>query len=114
MWAVRPARRHSSLHLLVSVRQEMVECLDPNEAKARILHVGDDVERNGHRSGEQYHMYPAARGARGHAETSKKRTPKTKTEEHCIDDLRRVLFACAPTRLRSPQKAYSRPRRFVT
>ena len=36
----------------VSVRQKMVESLNSNEAKTRILHIGDDVERDSQRPGK--------------------------------------------------------------
>jgi hypothetical protein len=32
-------------HLLVSIDEDVIEALDPNEAKAGIFHVGDDIER---------------------------------------------------------------------
>jgi hypothetical protein len=57
----------SSLHLLVCVSQEMVERFYPDQAEARIFHVGDDVERDGQSSRKQKHMYPALCATRGHA-----------------------------------------------
>ena len=44
--ARRAYRRCPSPHLIISISQKMIECLDPNEAEARILHVSHDVERH--------------------------------------------------------------------
>ena len=43
----RAYRRRPSPHLIISISKKMIERLDPDEAEARILHVGHDVERHG-------------------------------------------------------------------
>ena len=86
----------SSLHLLVSVSQEMVKTFYPDEAEARIFHVGDDVERDGQSSRKQKHMYPAFGAARGHAKAGEERTPETQAEEHRIDDMPHQLVSERP------------------
>jgi hypothetical protein len=55
-------------HLIVSVRKEMIEILDPNEAQTRIFHIGHDVERYGQSSCKDQHVYPTAPCARRHPE----------------------------------------------
>ena len=55
-------------HLIIGVREEMIETLDPDEAETRIFHIGHDVERNGQGSCKDHHVYPTAPCARGHPE----------------------------------------------
>jgi len=88
--AALPRRADGSLHLRVSVGQEMVEALDMNEAEARIFHVGDDIEGNRQSAREEHLVHPAVSSVRSHAETGKERTSETKTKQRKIDDLRRA------------------------
>jgi hypothetical protein len=65
----RAVPRHLPLsHLIVGVRGEMVEALNPNEAETRIFHISHDVERDGQGSGKSHHVYPAV--ACGHTKSS--------------------------------------------
>jgi len=58
----------------------MIETLDPNEAQARIFHVGHNVERKGQSSGKEHHVYPAWPCARGHTEAGEQWTAETKAK----------------------------------
>jgi hypothetical protein len=49
-----------SPHLRVSVGEEVVETLDPDESEARVFHVGDNVEGDCQGASEQHHVYYAA------------------------------------------------------
>jgi transcriptional regulator with XRE-family HTH domain len=85
----------SSPHLIESVSKEMIEALDPDEAKARVFHVGQDVEGDAQGSRKEHLVHPTVPGARGHAEPGKQRAAQTKTKQHEIDDLRRMFFGSA-------------------
>jgi hypothetical protein len=56
MCALRRQRAYRGClsHLIISISEKMIEPLDPNEAEARILHVGHDVERHGRPQIEPY------------------------------------------------------------
>jgi hypothetical protein len=59
-----------SPHLRVSVGEEVVETLDPDESEARVFHVGDNVEGDCQGASEQRHVYYAAPCRCCHAEAS--------------------------------------------
>jgi hypothetical protein len=56
------------LHLLVRFDKKMIEILDADQAEPRIFHVRNSVECDRQGGSENYHMDPAARSSRGHAE----------------------------------------------
>ena len=97
-----------SPHLRVSVGEEVIETLDPYEAKPRIFHISNNIERHRESSGEKHHVYPAAARTRGHAEASQQRTGETEAKKHKVDNLRRMFFAGASTLSRNLEKTVQR------
>src|SRR5262245_47783507 len=89
----------------------MIETLDPNETKARVFHIGDDVECDSQRPGECHHVYPTARSARSHTKPCEQRAAQTKAKQHEEDDLWRMLFGRARAQASNLKKTVQRWKR---
>jgi len=60
--------RCRSVHLIESVRDEMIETLDPNKAETLIFHIGHDIKRDREGSRKDQHVYPSVPCCSGHPE----------------------------------------------